>query len=299
MKVELLVITQLLNQNCVMTVLLVIFPIGMNFGISAEVVPASERTAQVRDAITSAAGVNTADQLTEAHLAAITELNLRNAAISELQTGDFSGLTGLTNLNLYANELRRLPVGIFEGLDALTSLRLGGNTVDPLPLTIGLEKVAEGKFRAVVLEGAPFDIVLPISVSNGILMDNVTTVTIPIGSMVSESITVNRPPDSRLDATADIGNLPNLPRNHYGYVLSKSETLPIVAIIGNVPPVLRMVQVSRFLLMRIRHQTQTSVIPLLQQIWTQTTPLHIHLEVLTQRRLILTLKLDNLKQKQH
>ena len=113
------------------------------------------------------AGVNTADEVTETHLAAITSLNLRSTGIAELESGDFSGMTGLTSLNLYNNQLSSLPDGIFEGLTALTSLRLGGNTVDPLPITITLEKSEDGQFKAIVPTGAPFDIVLPISATNG------------------------------------------------------------------------------------------------------------------------------------
>ena len=67
--------------------------------------------------------------------------NLRSAGISELKTGDFSGMTGLTNLNLYGNMLSTLPIGIFEGLTSMTSLRLGGNLVDPLPLIVSLQQI--------------------------------------------------------------------------------------------------------------------------------------------------------------
>ena len=95
----------------------------------------------MRDAIVSAAGVNSADDVTDAHLTAITALDLRGKGITELKSGDFSGLTGLTNLNLFNNELSSLPDGIFEGLTALTTLRLGGNTVDPMPIVVTLEKV--------------------------------------------------------------------------------------------------------------------------------------------------------------
>ena len=179
---------------------------------------------------------NSADEITATQLATITNLNLRSAGIVELKPGDFSGLTGLTSLNLYDNQLSSLPEGIFEGLTALSSLRLGGNTVDPLPFTITLEKVEEGQFRAVALEGAPFNIVLPINVTNGVIAGDATTLTISKGSTVSDTITVTKTPDSRLDVTIDIGTIPNIPRNHFGYMLNKSGTLPIVAITGNVAP---------------------------------------------------------------
>ena len=136
----------------------------------AEITAVSDRTAEVRDAIVTAAGVNTADEVTETHLAAITSLNLRSTGIAELKSGDFSGMTGLTSLNLYGNQLSSLPDGIFDGLTALTTLRLGGNTVNPLSITVSLEKVDASdveQFKAVVPIGAPFDIVIPISATNG------------------------------------------------------------------------------------------------------------------------------------
>ena len=196
----------------------------------AEITAVSDRTAEVRDAIVTAAGVNTADEVTETHLAAITSLNLRSAGITALTSGDFSGMTGLTSLNLYNNELSNLPDGIFEGLTALTSVRLGGNTVDPLPITITLEKSEDGQFKAIVPTGAPFDIVLPISATNGSIADSATSLTIAKGSTESSAVTVSRTADTTDAVTANIGTLPGLPRNHYGYVLTKSDALPLEVI---------------------------------------------------------------------
>ena len=170
--------------------------------------PVSQRTPQVRDAIVAAVpGVTSAGAVTDAHLAAITSLNLRGAGISALKTGDFSGLTGLTSLNLYNNMLSSLPNGIFAGLTALTSLRLGGNLIDPLPLMVSLQQVDANQFQAVIPTGAPFNVVLPVSAM---------MVTIPKGSFTSAPFTV-------VDmATVNIDALPSLPANHFGYAFSKS-----------------------------------------------------------------------------
>ena len=63
--------------------------------------PLAGRTQQVQDAIVAAVpGVNSAADVTEAHLAAITVLNLREKGITSLKAGDFDGLSGLTILNL-------------------------------------------------------------------------------------------------------------------------------------------------------------------------------------------------------
>ena len=193
----------------------------------AEITPVSDRTSQVRDAIITAAGVNTAADVTDAHLATIISLNLRAKSISALKSGDFSGMTGLTDLNLYGNQLSSLPNGIFEGLTALTTLRLGGNTVDPMPITVSLEKVGDNQFKAVAPIGAPFAIVLPISATNGSIADSTTLLTIAKGSTESSAITVSRTADTTAAVTANIGTLPGLPQNHYGYILSKSSALPV------------------------------------------------------------------------
>ena len=194
----------------------------------ADITPVSDRTSQVRDAIVAAVpNIDTAADVTETHLATITSLNLRAKSISALKSGDFSGLTGLTDLNLYGNQLSNLPNGIFEGLTALTTLRLGGNTVDPMPITVSLEKLGDNQFKAAAPIGAPFDIVLPISATNGSISDNATSITIAKGSTESSAITVSRTADTTAAVTANIGTLPGLPQNHYGYILSKSSALPV------------------------------------------------------------------------
>ncbi len=112
--------------------LLVVF--GTHATGYADIIPVPDRTPQVRDAIVAAVlGVNSASDVTETHLATITNLNLRAKGISALKTGDFSGMTNLTNLNLYGNQLSSLPDRIFEGLTALTKLRLGENQLTTLP----------------------------------------------------------------------------------------------------------------------------------------------------------------------
>ena len=181
-------------------------------------VPVTNRTPEVRDAIVAAIpGVTDAAQVTAAQLATITSLNLRDKGISSLKTGDFSGLSGLTNLNLYGNQLSDLPPWIFDGLTALTTLRLGGNAVDPLSLIVSLQSVGEGEFRAVITTGAPFNVVLPISVTNGSISGGITSVTIPQGSAESASFTV-----IGTSAKVSFGYLPGLPSNHYGYTFAQS-----------------------------------------------------------------------------
>ncbi len=220
------------NKQVIYVFFVILTIIGTNFMSFADVTAVSERTSEVRDAIVAAVpGVDTAGDVTEAHLAAITSLNLRGKGITALKSGDFSGLTGLTNLSLYNNELSSLPDGIFEGLTALTTLRLGSNTVDPMVISVLLEKVggseSGGQFKAVVPTGAPFAIVLPVSVVNGSIADSATTITIARGSVESDALTLTRTAGTTASVTANIGTLPGLPKNHYGYTFTKSDTLPI------------------------------------------------------------------------
>ena len=198
---------------------------------SADVTPVSERTPQVRDAIVATVpGINAAADITEAHLAAITTLNIRSKNIATLKADDFDGLTALSNLNLYGNHLRRLPDGLFEGLTALTTLRLGGNAMDPLPMPVTLKKVAEGQFKAVAPIGATFDYGLSITVTNGSITGGTPTVTIPHGRVESETLTVARTPNTTGEVTVDIQMLPRLPSEHYGYALVTSDPLPLSVI---------------------------------------------------------------------
>ena len=130
---------------------------------------------------------------------------------SSLPDDVFDQLTGLDELSV-SGSFSNLPNGIFGGLTSLTSLVLTGNldftgytsladleeldpdAVDPLLLTVSLEKVGEGQFKAVAPTGAPFDIVLPLNVFNGNTSDGETTLTIPLGSVESQPLTVTPNP---------------------------------------------------------------------------------------------------------
>ena len=161
-------------------------------------------------------------------LTALTTLYLYYNGLSSLPDGVFDGLTALTELYLSGNDLSSLPDGVFDGLTALEALRLDRNTVDPLPLTVSLQKVADRQFKAVAPTGAPFEIVLPVSVTNGTIIGGATTVTIPVGSVESAPLTVTPTPATTAAVTVDIGTVPGLPANHTGYTLVKSEDLPLI-----------------------------------------------------------------------
>ena len=164
-------------------------------------------------------------------LTALTYLNLNNNDLSSLRGDIFSGLTALNKLYLHINDLSSLPAGIFSGLTALTTLYLHANDVEPLPLTVSLEKVMEGQFKAVVPTGAPFRLVLPVSANNGIISGGATTITIPKGRVGSDPLTVTRRSGRTAAVTVDIGTLsPQLPSDHLGYKLVKSDDPPLTVI---------------------------------------------------------------------
>ena len=171
-------------------------------------------------------------------------LSLSNNDLSSLPAGVFDELAALQVLWLRVNQLSTLPAGIFDKLTALEKLHLSGNPVDPLILTVSLAQFGEAQFKATAPTGAPFDVVLPLSVTNGSI-DNgeTTTITIPIGSVESEPFTVTRTPDTTDAVTVDIGTLPGIPSNHSGYTLVKSADLPLeVLAVVNMAPSLAAVE---------------------------------------------------------
>ena len=200
------------------------------------------------------------------NLTQLIHLQLLGNQLSTLPAGIFDNLTQLEWLLLNGNQLSTLPDGIFAGLTELTYLWLHGNAVDPLLLPVSLEAVGDGTFKAVAPTGAPFDIVLPLVVSNGSLTTGATTVTnskgqfvvsneslttgattvtIRKGGVESEVLTVNRTPGTSDAVTVNIGVLPGIPtdtdavynfHHHQGYALVKSGTLPLAVISGIVNP---------------------------------------------------------------
>ena len=172
-------------------------------------------------------------------LASLRYLYLDGNRLTSLPADLFSGLPSLTQLLLNDNRMSNLSAGMFRGLTASTWLWLQGNTVDPLPLTVSLEKVGTNQFKATVLAGAPFTIVLPLRVVNGTISGEVNALTIPQGSVESGRLTVTRTSGTTAAVTVDIGVLPGLPANHQGYQLAKpaSPPLEIISGPGNSAPV--------------------------------------------------------------
>ncbi len=155
-------------------------------------------------------------------LSVLGSLALSSNRLGNLPSSIFSGVSSLSWLSLSFNELSQLPMGLFSGLTSVRSLYLGDNTVE-LSVTVLLERIGENEFRARVPAGAPFTIVLPISITNGSIEGRVnTTITIPAGGIESEPLTVTRAAGVVEPMTLNIDTLPEVPRGHYGYDLVES-----------------------------------------------------------------------------
>ncbi len=91
------------------------------------------RTPQVADELVRLAGAANCAGVTEEHLAAIWDLELRSRGIASLRSGDFAGLPNLELLNLSYNQLTALPPDIFAGLGSLKRVQLLFNNLTALP----------------------------------------------------------------------------------------------------------------------------------------------------------------------
>ena len=106
----------------------------------ALITPVNQRTQEVQDAIVDkVSGVDNADDVTPAHLAAIIDLRLRSKGITSLKAGDFSGLSNLANLDLSDNSISNISV--LSGLTKLTELNLSDNSISNISVLSGLTKL--------------------------------------------------------------------------------------------------------------------------------------------------------------
>ncbi len=106
----------------------------------ALITPVNQRTQEVQDAIVDkVSGVDNADDVTPAHLAAIIDLRLRSKGITSLKAGDFSGLSNLANLDLSDNSISNISV--LSGLTKLTTLYLERNVISSVSVLERLTKL--------------------------------------------------------------------------------------------------------------------------------------------------------------
>ncbi len=160
-------------------------------------------------------------------LTSLEYLLLSGNQLTVLPGGILDSLSSLLHLELEANQLAELPSGIFDGLtEALLELHLGGNTVNPMNLTVLLELLENLQIRAVIPAGAPFDIVLPLTLTDGSIAGGATTLTFSAGDTESPVVTVEAAENATDDPTVSIGALPGIPTEHSGYQLFQGHQQP-------------------------------------------------------------------------
>ncbi len=138
-------------------------------------------------------------------------LFLTKAELTALPPGVFAGLTALKTLWLYQNELHSLPAGVFTGLSGFTNLELYDNPGSPFTLTLrpvrAGQPILDEAVAVQVAEGAPFDMVVPLSATGATLSPRAAM--IGAGHTASARVAVTRHVRT---ATVQPGPPPAIPR---------------------------------------------------------------------------------------
>lgn len=137
-------------------------------------------------------------------------LSLADNRLRALSAGVFGDLAGLRELYLQDNELSALPPGALAGLRSLERLTLGGNEAAfafPVRLqrTDDEDATAPGPARieARILEGAPFDVRLPLLAQGGTL--SADSVLVRAGTTASATVTLTPGGDADSPVSVTIG----------------------------------------------------------------------------------------------
>ena len=155
-------------------------------------------------------------------------LHLQYNKLTTLRQGVFSSLGELDKLYLNDNNLSSLPDGMFSGVPRLGTVNLTYNTVEPLPVSLSLVKEGDSQFKAITPQGAPFTLVVLVSISSsGTIDGGQDTITIPAGAVASKPVRFERAEGMEEAVRVEFGDFPYLPPQHVGYVLLKGESLPL------------------------------------------------------------------------
>ena len=157
-------------------------------------------------------------------------VSLDSNLVSTLPNRVFSGLSNLETLSLNGNMLSTLPDSVFFGLSSLSHLDVSGNTGAPFTLTLTLKRIDNADLTAAgpatvvvkVVQGAPFDMTVSLSATDGTLTDEdsntITEVTISKGSIQSGPITVTQ--SGTTSTTISLGTAPVLSAYYVGLRIS-------------------------------------------------------------------------------
>ena len=159
-------------------------------------------------------------------------LDLSDNQLSSLPEGLFRGIfdeiPDFTGFTVFGSSLGPIPRDTYNELANPTTLDLTNNPAAPYSCTVSLKKVGDGQFKAIVPTGAPFEIALPLTFTNGSISSGADTITIPAGRAESDTLTVTRVPGTTFAVTVNFGTLPEMPARHEGYALVKSANLPLI-----------------------------------------------------------------------
>ncbi|MCY4115236.1 MAG: leucine-rich repeat protein [Chloroflexi bacterium] len=139
-------------------------------------------------------------------LTSLMTLRLNNNDLASLPADVFDGLTGLTTLRLNNNDFAALPDDLFAGLTGLEGLFLDNNPGSPFTFTAEVKQTAATEVLVVVVQAAPFDMSVTLSVQGGTLSDR--SVTVAAGSGESSAITVAPSGDAPVTVSATSASFP-------------------------------------------------------------------------------------------
>ena len=165
-------------------------------------------------------------------------LNAGGNSLQSLQSGVFDGLSNLKRLKIMVSALRTLDSGVFRGLSSLETLRFGGlldtlppglfngltnlrqldlsdNPGAPFSLNLDMVRLATGtlvqgrpsEMAIRVREGAPFDMLVGLSVSDGVTSSS--EVQLSAGRDRSDAVSVT--PNGNQPVTVGFGEIPAVP----------------------------------------------------------------------------------------
>ena len=183
------------------------------------------------------------------NLSSLETLYISDNDISTLDKDIFKGLPKLQYLKIHNNNLSSLPDGIFSHLTQNNNIvRLENNAVDPIPFSVSLEKVGNDKIKAVMPIGATFNIDIPLTIENGVIDKDDNILRIELGKTESETFSVTATNNNNISIDIEsLPAIPTFPTIHNGYILRKSEDLPLVFSDAVAPAAITMPQKTALL----------------------------------------------------
>ena len=170
-------------------------------------------------------------------------LNENRLTSDGLPPGVFSKLPSLQWLNLRDNQLTHLPAGLFLGLHRIPRLELQGNPGSPFLLTLTVKRTdsqdlsapGPAKVQIHLPEGAPTDLMIPLSVHRGTISAN--TAVFRAGADRSSEVVVTQDASSQTGTQVVAGPMPSLPLGLTGIELGLADGLVLFGNVSNRAPV--------------------------------------------------------------